>query len=320
MKHRTSLGLAVTLVLTGVLLVPAVLQGQKGKPPKPSPPPTISTSVWLDSGAGAMIRAEGDPASPYAAVVVPELRAGTTDVYDYYLAFWFRYPTSDPANRSLVFDFGLPPFAVGDKLECYPAEDYRLDRGKVPYQIAVPTFLTTGRTEGAEAPLWVSFYTGEEWTKDANGVWGSLGHVFNLGPYVNGELNPLTTPTRYVTLRTEFRPPEFVGVDMYVYVAHNGPIKTPSSFGTTLGLAEVTPAEGGGFVLKPVSAAVLSGSTLPTAYLYSYGRVQYPLLSDENQANLTIKIPLGAAAGFKAWYGICDAGTFNMPYAVTVKK
>lgn len=319
MKARATLGLATAVALTLVLLAPAILQGQRTKPPKPSPPPTIPTLVWLDGGADNMITAEGDPTLPYSAIVVPQLRDGTEDVYDSYLAFWFRYPTSTPDNRSLVFNFGPPRFLAGAKLKCYPAEDYRLDRGKVPYYIDVPTFLTTGMTTGTEEPLWVSFYTGDEWTNDS-GTWGSTGYLLDLRPYVNGQLDPSTTPPRYVTLRTEFRPPEFVGVDMYAYVAHNGPIKTPSSYGTTLGLAQVTPAEGGGFVLKPVSAEALSGSTLPTAYLYSYGRVQYPQLNGEAQANLTIKIPLGAAAGFKAWYGICDAGTFDMPYAMTVKK
>jgi hypothetical protein len=124
---------------------------------------------------------------------------------------------------------------------------------------------------------------------------------------------------RYVDYLIEFRTEEFIGHDVYAYVAYNGPLKTPNSYGGTRGLAEVTLAEGGGFVLRPVSTEGLSGSTLPTAYVYAYGRVPYEQLSGANEANLTIKIPLGAHLGFKAWYGDCNAGTFNMPFVMTVK-
>jgi hypothetical protein len=276
------------------------------------PPPSISVAVTLDAESST-IRPDGDPAAPYAGTLSPTLRDGT-NIYDYYMTFWFRYGASDPdANRSVVFDFGVPRYAIGDKLACYPTEDYKQDRGKFPYYFPVPTFLTTGIATGTEEPLWVSIQATEEWQKDESDVWRGLGRHLDLGPYVNGTV-PIDAPPRYVKLRIEFRTPEFIGHDVYAYVAHNGPVSTAWSFGTTAGLAEVTPVADGGFVLRPVSAEVLWDSTFPQI---KYPGLTYPPLVGVNEANLTIKIPLGGSLGYKAWYAHCDAGTFNMPFKIT---
>jgi hypothetical protein len=318
MKTRASIGLATAVALALALLAPAVLQGQKAKPVKPTPPSSISVDVTLDNSEGNMIRADNQTAS-YGANVFPQLRADTTDVYDYYLAFWFRYDAIDPANRSVVFDFTSPRYAGGDQLKCYPTQYYRQDAAIVPHMFTVPTFLTTGFTDASEEPLWVGIYTGDEWAKDGNGVWGSLGHFPDLASYLTG---PTPVGPRYVDLMVMFRTAELVGQDAYAYLAYNGPIKTPDSFGSTRGLAEVTPLDGGGFVLTPLSVESLSDSTLPTAFIYPYSSPKIPFSSatGANQANLTIKIPLGAAAGFKAWYANCNVGVFNMPFKMIVTR
>ena len=313
MKTRASIGLATAVALALALLAPAVLQGQKGKPVNPPPPPSISVDVTLESTSGYMIRAAGDPSSPYVATVAPEQRANS-NLYDFYLAFWFRNE-----DRSLVFDFTSPRYTGGDQLKCYPTQYYRQDAAIVPHMFTVPTFLTTGVTDASEEPLWVGIYTGDEWAKDGNGVWGSLGHFPDLASYLTSQ-----TPVgpRYVDLMVMFRTAELVGQDAYAYLAYNGPIKTPDSFGSTRGLAEVTPLDGGGFVLTPLSVESLSDSTLPTAFIYPYSSPKIPFSSatGANQANLTIKIPLGAAAGFKAWYANCNVGVFNMPFKMIVTR
>jgi len=313
MKSRATSSLASTLAATLVLLAPAVLWGQKGKPVPP--PPSMAVNVWLDNSAGNMIRADSDPLSPYDGQLSPH-RRGDTNVYDYYLTLWFRYSASAPEiNRSVMFDFGLPRYAVGDKLECYPTEDYKQDRGKFPYLFPVPTFLTTGATVGADEPVWLSFQTQYEWIKDEDGTWVRLDTFLDLGSYANGSV-PFGAPPRYVDFVFYFRTPEFIGNDVYAYVAHNGPVNPATSYGTTRGLAEVTPAIGGGFLLKPVSEEALAGSTLPT--------VEYPGLTYEpppgvSEANLTLKIPLGGSLGYKAWSAHCDVGAFHMPFGMVVR-
>jgi hypothetical protein len=102
-----------------------------------------------------------------------------------------------------------------------------------------------GVTVDNEEPLWVSFQTSNEWVKGTDGRWVSLGYFLNLAPYVNGTVSA-TAPPRYVELRIEFRTQELIGQDAYAYLAHNGPVNAPTSWGTTRGLAEVTPAAGGG--------------------------------------------------------------------------
>ena len=103
------------------------------------------------------------------------------------------------------------------------------------------------------------------------------------------------------------------------YIAFNGPVKPPSAFSTTRGLAAVTPAPGGGFILKPVSAAALFDSSLPQAPLYPPFGLLFDVLPQEGQANLVLKVPLERKRGFKALSGVCNLGTFDLPFEMTVK-
>ena len=127
-----------------------------------NPPPPISVAVTLDASAGSKITPEYDPSVPYPGDLSATLREGTTDTYDYHFTFWLRYGTRDLASRrSVVFDFGPPRHAAGDKVPCYPTVDYPEDRAQVPYLFSMPaSFLTTtGRTEGSDKPYYVTFRT-----------------------------------------------------------------------------------------------------------------------------------------------------------------
>jgi hypothetical protein len=76
-----------------------------------------------------MIRAEGDPGSPYVANVVPQLRAGTQNVYDYYLAFWFRYGSGPAtADRVRLVNHASPAGTSCSAIR----QGLRQDRTKVP--------------------------------------------------------------------------------------------------------------------------------------------------------------------------------------------
>jgi hypothetical protein len=286
-----------------------------------NPPPPIDVAVALDVSAGSKITPEYDPSVPYPGDLSATLREGTTDTYDYHFTFWLRYGTRDLASRrSVVFDFGPPRYAAGDKVPCYPSVDYPEDRANVPYLFSIPaSFLTTtGRTEGSEKPNYVTFQTTYEWRKDADGTWRSTEAMFDLRPYVTGQPQPPDDQPHYVEFFVDLLTPSINDL-AHPYIAYNGPVKPPSAFSTTRGLAEVTPAPGGGFILKPVSAAALFGSSLPGAALYPPLGLLFDVLEAEGQANLVLKVPLERKRGFKALSGVCNLGTFNLPFVMTVK-
>ena len=293
---------------------------QKGKGDV-TPPPAVPVAVWLDNTAGNKITPESAPESPYPGDLSPTLRAGTTSTYDYHFTFWLRYGTRDlDTRRSVIFDFGPPRYAAGDKVPCYPTVDYPEDRAKVPYLFSIPaSFLTTtGRTEGSEKPYYVTFQTTYEWQRDTDGTWRCTGAMFDLRPYVTGQPQLPDDQPHYVELFVDLLTPAINDLG-HPYVAYNGPVLPPSEYGTTHGLAEVTPAAGGGFILKPVSAAALSDASLPQAPLYPPLGLLFDVLPGEGQANVVIKVPLDRKRGFKALSGICNLGTFDMPFVLNVK-
>jgi hypothetical protein len=198
--------------------------------------------------------------------------------------------------------------------------DYPEDRARVPYLFNIPTsFLTmTGATEGSEEPYYFTFQTGPEWYKDAGGAWHSTGVKFDLGPYITGQPQWPPDQPRYVELFLDLLT---AGINDkgHIYIAHNGPIAQPSAFGTTRGLAEVTPVSGGGFVLRPIPAGALFGSSLPVAPFYPPLGLEFDTLPAEGQANVIMKVPLARKSGFKALSAVCNLGTFDLPFVMTVK-
>ena len=142
--------------------------------------------------------------------------------------------------------------------------------------------------------------------------------MFDLRPYVTGQPQAPDDQPHYVELFVDLLTPAINDLG-HPYVAYNGPVRPPSEFGTTRGLAEVTPAPGGGFILKPVSAAALFSSSLPQAPLYPPFGLLFDVLPGEGQANVIMKVPLGPKLKFKALSGVCNLGTFDMPFVMTVK-
>ena len=286
------------------------------------PPPAIPVTVTLDASDSSRIRPEHSPELPYTtASLSPILRDGATSVYDYHFTVFLRSSTRDlGTKRSMIFDFGPSRYAAGATVPCYPSVDYPEDRARVPYLFSIPaSFLTmTGVTEGSEEPYYFTFQTGPEWYKDSGGVWHSTGVRLDLSPYITGLPQWPADQPRYVELFLDLLT---AGINDkgHIYIAHNGPIAQPGSFGTTRGLAEVTTVSGGGFVLRPIPAGALFGSSLPVAPLYPPLGLEFDPLPAESQANVIIKVPLDRKRGFKALSGVCDLGTFDLPFVMTVK-
>jgi hypothetical protein len=58
---------------------------------------------------------------------------------------------------------------------------------------------------------------------------------------------------------------------------------------------------------------------LPVAPLYPPLGLEFDTLPAEGQANVIMKVPLARKSGFKALSAVCNLGTFDLPFVMTVK-
>ncbi len=47
--------------------------------------------------------------------------------------------------------------------------------------------------------------------------------------------------------------------------------------------------------------------------------LEFDTLPAEGQANVIMKVPLARKSGFKALSAVCNLGTFDLPFVMTVK-